>query len=298
VALPLTAPPPSLMVRTDDGVDLALHRVESSAQRPCSLPLLFVHGTFSNRWFFLGSRERGLARWMAERGFDGWVAELRGHGKSGRPPHADTWRFEDWIRRDAPALIAGVCRATGRDRLVWIGHSAGGVIGVAHAGLAEEHSAAIAGLVTVAAPAPTGLHAAQVPIAWGALAVARAFGRFPARLLRIGPEDEPRGIMEQWMHWNLRGCWVGEDGTDYYANCARIRAAHFALAGRGDRAIAPPAACEDLVRVSGSPDRSFLVCGRSGGFSENFSHNRLVVSTPARLEVWPRIAAWIESRFG
>ena len=85
---------------------------------------------------------------------------------------------------------------------------------------------------------------------------------------------------------------------DYFANCARIRAAHFALAGRGDRAIAPPAACEDLVRASGSTDKSFLACGRSAGFSENFSHNRLIVSTPARLEVWPRIAAWIEARFG
>ena len=282
-----------LIVRAEDGVELALHRVAPSAPAR-GLPLLFVHGTFSNRWFFLGAR--GLARYMADRSFDAWVAELRGHGRSRGPDRPGSWRFEDWIRLDAPAFIAGVRQATGRDALVWVGHSAGGVVGLASAGLADGPSA-IAALVTAASPAPTGLHAAQLPIAWAALGLTRLCGRFPARLLRIGPDDEARGVMEQWMRWNLGRRWVGDDGTDYFAACARIRAAHFALAGAGDWAFAPPMLCEDLVRASGSPDKTFLVCGRRTGFSRNFTHNRLLVSRAAREEVWPRIASWIEARF-
>jgi predicted alpha/beta hydrolase len=289
---------PTLLVRADDGVELALFRAEPAEPRQGGLPLLFVHGTFSNRRFFLGARERGLARYMAERGFDAWVAELRGHGRSGALGRSSAWHFEDWIRRDAPALIAGIQQATGRERLVWIGHSAGGVIGVACAGLPTGHSAAIAGLVTAASPAPTGLLAAQFPMAWSALTITRLMGRFPARLLHIGPEDEHPGIMEQWMRWNLGRAWLGEDGTDYFANCANIRAAQLALAGGGDWMFAPPSLCEDLVRASGSRDKTFLVCGRAEGFSENYNHNRVLVSTTARGEVWPRIAEWIEARFG
>jgi oxygen-independent coproporphyrinogen-3 oxidase len=298
VIAPLTAGHAPHRVHADDGVELALFRAEPASRRPGALPLLFVHGTFSNRLFFLGARERGLARYMAERGFDAWVAELRGHGRSGPAGRRSAWQFEDWIRRDAPAFVAGVQRATGRSRLVWIGHSAGGIIGVAYAGLGAEHSEAIAGLVTVASPAPTGLHLRQRPMVWAALTATRLVGRFPARFLRIGPEDEHAGIMEQWMRWNLGRRWLGEDGTDYFASCTNIRAAHLALAGAGDWAFAPAALCADLLGASGSPDKTFLVCGRAQGFSENFRHNRLLISRSARAEVWPRIAAWIEARFG
>jgi oxygen-independent coproporphyrinogen-3 oxidase len=279
-----------------DGVRLALYRARPAEVRSAT-PILLVHGTFSNRHFFLGRNERGLARYLAERGLDAWVAELRGHGRSGPAGRAAAWHFEDWIRRDAPALVARVLEATGAPRLVWVGHSAGGIIGLAYAGLDDVHSGAIGGLVLVGSPAPTGLGVLQVPMAAAALTITRVMGRFPARLIGIGPEDEHAGIMRQWMRWNLSGRWHGEDGTDYFANCARVTAPILALAGAGDWAIAPPALCEDLVDATTSGDRTFVTCGRAEGFGEDFNHNRVLVSTPARREVWPLIADWIEGRF-
>jgi len=280
----------------DDGVPLALYR--SRPGTPLAAPpLLLVHGTFSNRNFFLGHGERGLARFLSQRGFDAWVAELRGHGRSGEAGRAAAWHFEDWIRRDAPALVSRVLAETGTDRLVWIGHSAGGIIGLGFAGLGRPLSRAVAGLVMAGSPAPTGLGALQRPLAWAGYAITRAMGRFPARLLGIGPEDEHAGILEQWMRWNLSGQWRGEDGTDYFANCASITIPILALAGGGDWAIAPPALCEDLVNATSSADRTFIACGRTEGFGVDYDHNRLLVSTPARREVWPLIADWIESRF-
>jgi predicted alpha/beta hydrolase len=298
MVLPAVPPIPTRVVTADDGIELALYRSRPSSPRPAAPPLLFVHGTFSNRHFFLGAHERGLASWCAERGFDAWVAELRGHGRSGEHGRASSWHFEDWIRLDAPALIGGVLAATGAEQLVWIGHSAGGIIGIAYAGLRAARSAAIAGLVTAGSPAPTGLHLAQFPVLGAGLVVTRLVGRFPARFLRIGPEDEHRGIMEQWVRWNLGRRWVGTDGTDYYANCAHIRVPQLALAGGGDWLIAPPALCAELLHASGSADRTFRRCGRAEGFAEDFNHDRLVISTAARRQVWPLIAEWMEARFG
>jgi pimeloyl-ACP methyl ester carboxylesterase len=285
-----------LLARTDDGVDLALYRARPASPRPGAPPLLLVHGTFSNRRFFLGTGDRGLARWLAERGFDAWVAELRGHGRSGAMGRASEWRFEDWIRRDAPALVRAVLDATGADRVVWIGHSAGGVIAAAFAGLGHPESKRIAGIVMVGAPAPTRPGAWHVPLAALGYGVTRVFGRLPARLLRIGPEDEHRGIMGQWMEWNVRGRWIGTDGTDYLAAAARVTVPVLAVAGAGDL-IAPPATCTLLLESLGAGDRTLLVCGRRSGFSRNFTHNRTIVSTAAREEIWPRIAEWIEHRF-
>jgi pimeloyl-ACP methyl ester carboxylesterase len=287
-----------LLTRADDGVDLALYRARPAAARAGAPPILLVHGTFSNRRFFLGGGVRGLARWLAERGFDAWVAELRGHGRSGERGRAAAWRFEDWIRRDAPALVRGVLDATGQERLVWIGHSAGGVIAVAYAGLRHTWSDRIAGMVLVGAPAPTRPGMWHVPLAALGYGVTRVFGRFPARLLRIGPEDEHRGIMEQWMSWNARGRWIGTDGTDYLAGAAGITVPVLAIAGTGDHFIAPASACRALLDSLGGGDHTLLVCGRVTGFSENFTHHRTIVSAAARAEVWPLVADWLERRFG
>jgi oxygen-independent coproporphyrinogen-3 oxidase len=280
----------------DDGVALALYRAGPEAPVR-GLPVLLVHGTFSNRNFFLGRRERGLARYLAGRGFDAWVAELRGHGRSGATGRAASWHFEDWIRLDAPALVGAVLAATGAPRVVWVGHSAGGIIGLGFSGLGHPRSRDIAGLVVAGSPAPTGLGVMQRPLARAAYGITRVMGRFPARLIGIGPEDEHAGIMAQWMRWNLSGRWHGDDGTDYFANCATITVPILALAGGGDWAIAPPSLCEDLVDATASADRTFIACGKAEGFGEDFNHNRLLVSTPARREVWPLIADWIESRF-
>jgi len=293
----VTAPAP-VLTRSDDGVDLPLFHAPPARPRGAP-PVLLVHGTFSNRDFFMGrAGERGLARALAQRGFDAWVAELRGHGRSGALGRNSAWHFEDWIRRDAPALVRGVLEATGSDRLVWLGHSAGGVIAVAFLGTGGDLARRVAGLVLAGVPAPTGLGIFQYPMAAAVLGITRTLGRFPARLIGIGPEDEHAGIMEQWMRWNLRGRWVGDDGTDYFAGCRRITVPVLALAGGGDWLIAPPSVCEDLVDAFASRDATFLTCGRKEGFSEDFDHNRMLVSSTARAEVWPLIADWLESRFG
>lgn len=286
----------ALLVPTDDGVELAVWRTVPADPRRRT-PVLLVHGTFSNRQFMGGRGERGLAGALAARGFDCWVAELRGHGRSG-PHHAGAnWRFEDWIRRDAPALIGGVLAATGAERLVWLGHSAGGIIGLAHAGLVGPDAPGIAGIVVAAAPAPTGLSFGPRVLALLGYGIARLVGRFPARRLGIGPEDEHVGVFGQWMQWNLRGEWHGDDGTDYFANLRRVTAPVLALAGAGDLVVAPPRVCARLLEACGSADRTFVTCGRAAGFKENYGHNRVLVSRGAREDVWPLIAEWMERRF-
>lgn len=287
------------LTHTADGVDLALYHAapDAATRRGGVPPLLLVHGTFSNRLFFLGTGERGLARYLAGLGYDAWVAELRGHGRSGDLGRASDWNFEDWIRRDAPALLRGVREATGADRVLWIGHSAGGVIAVAYAGLAEAESASLAGIIMAGAPHPARPGAWHAPLAAIGYGITRLFGRFPARAIGIGPEDEHQGIMGQWMMWNVRGRWIGTDGTDYLANARRVTVPVLALAGAGD-IIAPPSACRALLDTLGSADRTLIIGGKRFGFAENFNHDRVLVSTPAREQVWPRIAAWIQERFG
>lgn len=286
----------AIVTTCEDGVELRLLRAEPAMNRRASPPVLMVHGTFSNSTFFLGSGNRGMARFLAERGFDAWVAELRGHSRSGHAARGHPWNFEHWIHHDAPALVRAVLDATGSRSLVWLGHSAGGAIGVAYAGLGEPLSGAIAGLIMIATPAPGHPGAWHLPLAAIGYGITRVVGHFPARALRIGPADEHAGILRQWVGWNVSRRWSGRNDADFMANAARITAPALAIAGSGD-IVAPPSACRRLLDAIGSRDRTMVVCGRRSGYSRRYTHNRLVVSTDARREVWPIMTDWMEQRF-
>lgn len=285
-----------IIARTDDGTEVALWRAfRTSGQLSLrQVPIMLVHGTFSDRHFFGG--RYGLAQYLADRGHDAWVAELRGR----RPPDpsqpARDWGFDDWIVRDAPALLRAIQDATDAPRVLWVGHSAGAVIGLGCAARAPSFADRLAGLLMIAAPAP---HApGPIHLAASGLGhlVGRAMGRFPARALRIGPVDERPGILREWFGWNSTGRWTSRDGFDYVAGARNMRAPVFAIAGGADL-LAPPSSCRRLLDAVGSGDRDMMVCSRSEGFSRNYTHNQLVISPAARQEVWPRLARWIAERF-
>ncbi len=273
-------------VRAADGVHIALHRIG-----PHDGPtVLLVSGTFSNASFWLGTRRTGFARFLADHGFDVWCMEPRGHGDSDRPRADQRWDFDDWIRRDVPAALAAATSHT--DSVVLVGHSAGGAAIIAALAADPSLQANVRGVVIVATPLPwlqywRGLMARVIR------GVSRRVQWFPARALRLGPEDELAGVMAQWMTWNIEAQWRGDDGTDYGARFRDVTVPMLVIAASGDRVWAPPAACHGLFEMAGSADKTFLVCGRDSGFSQDFDHVTILVGRGARNEVWPLIRNWI-----
>lgn len=274
-------------IETADHVRLAVHRVGPEN----GTPVVLVPGTFSNHTFWLGTRGTGLALALAAAGFDAWVLDPRGHGASQRPGPHDRWDFDSWTRQDVPAALRAATAERRRPAFL-IGHSAGGAAVLAALAAAPELRELVPGLVIAGTPLPwlqpwRGLGARLFR------RVSLTLGRFPARLLGLGPEDELPGVMAQWMQWNLQRRWRGEDGIDYEARFPELRAPVLFLAGAADRFFAPPAACRALCDRIGSSDKTFLVCGRDSGFSEDLGHTGLLVHRAARAEVWPRILAWL-----
>lgn len=139
--------------RTRDGWRLALYRYlpQRSGHRT---PVVLCHGMSSNRWDMDGPGRISLARYLLRRGYDVWVVELRGAGRSTRPTlwngkHYD-WTFEDYVHHDAPAILRTVLRETGAERVHWVGHSMGGMI--AYAMLMTPMHDKIASAVTLGSP--------------------------------------------------------------------------------------------------------------------------------------------------
>jgi predicted alpha/beta hydrolase len=277
----------TIEILADDGVHLAIHR----SGDPAGIPVVLVPGTFSNHTFWLGTRGTGFAGALAAAGYHPWVLDPRGHGLSQKPARGERWDFDDWARRDVPAAVHAAARL-GRG-VILIGHSAGGataLIACAADAAVRDH---VRGVVVVATPVPW-LQAIRRALTRLVLLGSTLLDRFPARLVGLGPEDELGGVMAQWMTWNLRGRWTGDDGTDYEERLRALALPALFIAGGGDRVEAPPAAVHALFKLVGSRDKTFLLCGRDGGFSQDFDHVGVLVSRAARAEVWPKIIEWLD----
>jgi predicted alpha/beta hydrolase len=280
--------------RAADGVRLALHRLapRGGSRLP---PLLLVPGTFTTRDFWVGARGQGMAGVLAGAGFDTWVLETRGHGASDRPAG---WTMNDWIALDAPAAAAVVLGESRADRFFWVGHSAGGVVGAAFGGSALAGAAGMAGLVLLGAPGPGTLRGGRRVLARaGHLGAALLpWMRVSGKPLRLGPEPEPARLVRDWLRWNLEGAWRDPAGLDYLAGLPAARLPVLAVAGSGDRLLAPPAAVRDLLDRFGSRDRTLVVAGRETGFARDYDHAGLVIGSGARAEIWPRVVGWLRER--
>ncbi|KAJ3069640.1 hypothetical protein HK102_006864 [Quaeritorhiza haematococci] len=120
-------------VVTKDEFYLVLHRVTKPGVPKEQLkgPILLMHGLFQSSGVFVTSgRHNSLAFYLADRGYDVWMGNNRCVEKRHVRYTANDVEFWDWSldelgEKDFPCLIDGVLEKTGKEKLVYIGHSQG-----------------------------------------------------------------------------------------------------------------------------------------------------------------------------
>lgn len=111
-------------------------------------PVILVHGFGQNRYAW-HMRERSFANYLADRGFDVFNVDLRGHGRSAELGAARSRGIDDYIRGDLPAVLDRVLSLSGFSKAFLVGHSLGGLCSAA-ASAARSHQ--VAGVVTIGSP--------------------------------------------------------------------------------------------------------------------------------------------------
>lgn len=132
-------------VDTNDGYRLVLQRLNGGDKGP----VIMCHGLSGNSYEYLISEDErhSLARYLANKGFDSWVVDLRGHGNSKgyfleekkewdySQKSKGYWNFyiDDLMQQDTPAIINKVKEVSNSGKVSWIGRSMGGWLSYAHA---------------------------------------------------------------------------------------------------------------------------------------------------------------------
>ncbi|RLB59677.1 MAG: hypothetical protein DRI34_00995 [Deltaproteobacteria bacterium] len=315
--------------RTADDWRLALHYYHPG-QRRWREPLLLCHGLGANRYNFDLSDETSLARYLAQRGFSVYSLELRGAGLS-RPagpeatPFAATC-FDDYLERDLAAALARLREIEPGNDFFWLGHSMGGLLGLAWAGRGLE-------------PRPRGVVAVGSPVDFAAAAQARGLpallrlaglmrqvplrplarqllplvgappflsrlvtcrgqmGRQALRLSMVNLSENMAGALaRQLLDWHRQGGFRSRDGQrDYFAGLEAVGQSLLVVGAEADR-LAPPGSVTPAYQRAGSGDKQIRILGRDHGDEHDYGHGDLLLGRHAPEEIYPLLGEWLEQR--
>jgi pimeloyl-ACP methyl ester carboxylesterase len=306
-----------LFTRTGDGWRIAIGRRRARGT-PRALPVLLCHGLATNRhavdFAVAGS---SLAVNLAERGFDCFALDHRGHGATTAEPGASRiWTLDDYLLRDVPAALDAIREETGCAEVLWVGHSQGALMGLAACALWPER---IAGVVAIAPPGQFGsTPALRQLVRIGSLGlggllrpIARLWAPFAPlwhpklaelaiRRVNVEPESyrlflanvaesvNP-GVIAHFARCVEADRFRSFDGSvDYGAAFALCRRPALFISGERD-GLAPPRAVEAGCVQWGGPKRYW-----SAGAV--YGHADLLIGRRAGLDVHPVVAAWLEER--
>jgi pimeloyl-ACP methyl ester carboxylesterase len=171
--------------------------------------------------------------------------------------------------------------------LGYVGHSLGGLVGLAHAvlragGLAQPAPSRLALLATSCWRFDKSTPAARRISMMTYLGTASAFGYAPIRRFGMGTDDEPLSYVRQLVGWAQEGRWLAaRSELDYGAALAHVRDPILLLYGGGDALCTHEDTERWLRELSATTPRTLCVSRRTGmGFDPD--HFGLVRSRRAQ----------------
>lgn len=277
----------------DPSVELALTRLTRADGQAPGVPVVLVHGSFSNRRFWYSPRAIGPGAYLARLGFDVWIAEMRGHGLSPRNQDYRNNCVESYVAEDLPAIADFVIEMSGQTPH-WVGHSLGGSVLAAAAAGGYLDNKRMASLAIFGSQVTQNYWRLKFPpFVWLVRLILRRYGYFSGRRFKRGPEDEPQGVILDGLRWHGLFGRFGSRKDNWWERLPEVNVPLLAVAGAGDDQDCP-AACQALFQRFGSEKRQWLCLGVASGFSNDFGHIDMLVSRAAQQEVWPLLAQWLE----
>lgn len=277
---------------SDRSVEVALTRLGRIDEPHRGQPVILVHGSFSNRSFWI-SKGSGLGNYLLDQGFDVWVMEHRGHGMSPINNDYKNNTVARYAQFDIPAVQEFVEEQSGQ-AVIWGGHSLGGVI-IATA-MAAQTLSTKPKAVFMAGTQLMGRPWYLWPGGVGGILrrIIKYRGAVGGRELGIGPEDEPAGVIMEYLS---RVDWLGRWEMDRHDEDGLMpgwQTLDIPLLGISATSDKTDSArkCRKFYQSYNGP-LTDLELGTKTGFAQEYDHLSMLLSSGAQKEVYPWIRDWL-----
>ncbi len=343
-------------ITTKDGWTLNIWRYKPKQIKPNTLPVILCHGLSYNSFFWDLTEKTSLARYLQSAGYDVWSVDLRGAGLSSKPALSEikqlfrlnislinpvniknapadllklNWTVDDHINYDIPAILDFVTEKTGKDKVVWIGHSMGAMIMFGYLGKHPDDNR-VAGFVAVAGPMylvrpvndifemmvkqkdfvkigniTTGANLrAVVGTLTGGLVETAIDALFYNEknidaetfhmLFYLCQEDISPGQLDQLIQFLRKGHFVSVDEKiDYTENVSKIQIPILQIVGQLDN-MASPGFVLYIHNKLKSKDKTFRLFGRINGYRADYGHDDIIIGKYSKEEVFPYVLNWLD----
>ncbi len=288
-----------------DGDELHLRRIVVDPERP-GPAVIAIHGAVENGRVFWTPNGKGFASFLARRGFDVWVGDLRGRGQS-RPHlgrgscHGQT----ETITEELPAIADAVSEERGAPAPLWVTHSWGGVLVNSFLVRFPEYRRAIRGAVhfgtkrRVLVRSMARYYAVDGIWKIASTVLSAAYGYLPARRFKIGSDDETRPSHSDSVAWvREKGPWIDpRDGFDYQtaAKAADLPPILY-LAGAADHFLGHPSDVKLFIQESGDTNAEYRLLAQENGNLHDYGHIDMLTHADAPEDHFPAVADWLAAR--
>lgn len=272
-------------------------------QNPEAPSVFLLHGLLEDGTIYYSRTGEGLAYFLVENGFQVFVPDLRGKGRSW-PSVSQLLRCRvvDLVTEDIPTLLEAVEETTGRVPAFLVGHGFGGVLISSFLARYPEYRHLITGVVhfgsrRVASGADL-YRRILIDWLWSGLAgpIARIRGVVPGRLLHIGSRDEHPQLHEDSLVWLKGSPWQDPDDAFDYGRALSQGLEYppsLYFASQKDLGYGNPADVRNFMREVGHHNGRLVVLGKSGGNRHNYSHIGMLIHPEARDDHFPFMLEWL-----
>ncbi|HET8859284.1 alpha/beta fold hydrolase [Marivirga sp.] len=263
--------------------------------------VFLVHGSIEDGKIFYSKSGKGLAPFLAENGFNVFVADLRGRGKSTPHPSVhNNFGHTSAFEEDIPDFIEKIKDNTGKEPEHWISHSWGGVHFMAY--LAKNDAPDLKSIVFFASKRDIRVQNLKkwinVNILWLGICtlITKTKGYLPAKKYNIGSADEAKDYFLEVNKWVRSRDWKDlRNGFDYAAALqSKSLPPILSITGAGDTHTGHPIDCKRFLKELGNQNNfTFKVIGKNQGYKNDYDHINLLTHRDAKDDHFLEVLEWL-----
>jgi pimeloyl-ACP methyl ester carboxylesterase len=287
----------SLYFKTNDGENLHVRLFTASHRKHEEMPVLLIHGAIENGRIFYSDSGKGLAPYLASQGFDCYVLDLRGRGKSTPAISKSTKHGQtEIILEDIPTSLDAISARYPNDTTIRIvAHSWGGVLTLATLARFPDYIQKVSRIVFFGTKRSVQVLTAdrllRISFAWNTLSpiLTALYGYLPAREWRLGSDQESKKSHAQSRHWvKTIHEWIDlEDGFDYKKALESLHLPPIlSIMGTRDRSLGHIKDARRFLKEAKADQADYL--------EVPYGHIDMLTGKSAAQTVFPQVADWLK----
>jgi pimeloyl-ACP methyl ester carboxylesterase len=265
--------------------------------------VIMIHGSIENGKVFYSKSGKGLAWYLAKKGYDVYVADFRGRGQSVPAVNSEsTFSQTDIIKVDIPAIMNFIKKRKGNIPQIWVAHSWGGVLLNSHLARYPKNIKNIKKIVTFGTKRCVRAFNFQkilyLNIIWNFLCKknVKKNGFLNAKEMNLGSDNESKGTHKHCVIWAKPSPWIDpEDKFDYGKAIKDITLPPaLYIAATNDKALGHIKDVRDFIEESGRDQIKLKIIGKKYGTLHNYDHINMLTHGDCGRDHFIYIFEWLE----